>query len=292
MPNGSMESQIPAWKYTQMKNQNPGWSQNQIESSYRNSISTAQPTMALGGPIKQFGYQNPNGPFGGVGAGGAGQSGAGSQWYEGVLKGDNLPYSPFAIKNLESQATDMNAAGEAARNEQMVGQAAASGASASDPSLQGAKLNSMARRQTDNTQSVNDIQSKANQANFAAQAEAAARMTQMKLAYDEMANSNAMRFSPFGGGGGGGGRVQQGNRDGFLTMRGNSQQPLAQTQRNEPYGNRLNSNPKPVATAPQGTGNGQLNVADVWDMPRKPTPGFWAGRPGTPRQPLPPGTAN
>lgn len=246
MPNGSMESQMPAWKYTQMKNENPGWSQNQIESKYRNGVSTSQPTAALGGPIKQFGYENPNGPYGGGGGGtGSGSSGptnAASQWYEGVMKGDNLPYSPFAVKNLESQATDMNAAAEGARNEQMTGQAAANGASASDPSMQGAKMNSMARRQTDNTQAVNDIQSKANQANFSAQADAAAHMTQMKLAYDEMANSNAMRYSPFGSGGRsqspqGGGEFWQpvGHRSssGFLQMGGNVPQPIALPQRNK-----------------------------------------------------------
>lgn len=195
-----------------------------IESYYNGSpyqVSTTSASSALGAPIMQYGYQNMYGPYGmqtnlggggnGYGSGGSGSSGPtdeGSAWYKGVLGGTNLPYSPFAKANLQSKAYGMNSAAETARNDAMASNAAASGASASDPSMQGAKLNSMARRQSDNANSTQDIESQANQANFSAQANAAAHLSQTQLAYDEMANSNAMRYSPFSGGGGGGGGYQ------------------------------------------------------------------------------------
>jgi hypothetical protein len=257
-----MESQVPSWKYNELKQQNPGWGQNQIESTIRNRAGTTQSTASLGGPIMQYGYQNKNGPYGmGGGAGGAG-SGSGSSgptnaasaWYNGVLSGTNLPYSPFAKANLESKATGMNAAAETARNETMVGNAAANGASASDPSMAGAKLNSMARRQSDNANSVQDIESQANQANFAAQANAAAHLSQTQLAYDEMANGNAMRYSPFAGGYGGGssGRTQGGG-GGFAYLPTGTQPP---------YGG-------DIAVKAGGKGRGQSN-------------GFRAPPPGAP----------
>lgn len=235
----AIETQIPGWMYNQIKSQRPELGQWGIEQAGRNQMGLGgtQTTADLGGPIKQFGYQNPNGPFGvgGGGAGGASGSGssgptnAASSWYNGVLSGNNLPYGPFAKTNLESKATGMNAAAETARNETMVGNAAANGASASDPSMAGAKLNSMARRQTDNANSVQDIESQANQANFAAQANAAAHLSQTQLAYDEMANSNAMRYSPFSGGGYGGGssRRSQIENPGFLQLSGNDSQPIS-----------------------------------------------------------------
>jgi hypothetical protein len=224
--------------YNQIKKTNPNLGQWDIEQTGRNQMGLGgtQTTAGLGGPIKQFGYQNPNGPYGSAGgaggASGAGSSGptnAASSWYNGVLSGTNLPYSPFAKANLESKATGMNAAAETARNETMVGNAASNGASASDPSLQGAKLNSMARRQTDNANSVQDIESQANQANFAAQANAAAHLSQTQLAYDEMANSNAMRYSPFSGGMGGGvsSRRSQVENPGFWQLSGNDSQPIS-----------------------------------------------------------------
>ena len=215
-----------------------------IESYYNGSpyqTSTTSSYMGLGGPIMQYGYQNPYGPpgmrtnlsaqnptgnnAGSSGSGSSGPTNAASSWYNGVLSGTNLPYSPFAKTNLESKATGMNAAAETARNQTMVGNAAANGASASDPSMQGAKLNSMAHRQTDNANSVQDIESQANQANFAAQANAAAHLSQTQLAYDEMANSNAMRYSPFGQGGGGSSRGSRAENPGFLQLGVDQGQP-------------------------------------------------------------------
>ena len=231
----AIESQIPGWMYNQIKSQRPELDQSGIEQTGRNQMGLGgtQPTAALGGPIKQFGYQNPNGPYGGAGGGAGGAYGSGSSgptnaassWYNGVLSGTNLPYSPFAKTNLESKATGMNAAAETARNQTMVGNAAANGASASDPSMAGAKLNSMAHRQTDNANSVQDIESQANQANFAAQSNAAAHLSQTQLAYDEMANSNAMRYSPFGQGGGGSSRRSQIENPGFLQLGVDQGQP-------------------------------------------------------------------
>ena len=237
------------------------------------SVGTTSKSSALGGPIMQYGYQNPNGPYGGGGVGGAGGAGgaygsgtgptnAASSWYNGVLSGTNLPYSPFAKTNLESKATGMNAAAETARNQTMVGNAAANGASASDPSMAGAKLNSMAHRQTDNANSVQDIESQANQANFAAQANAAAHLSQTQLAYDEMANSNAMRYSPFSGGGYGGGssRRSQIENPGFLQLSGNDSQPISN---HDTSGGFWRGN-APRARDPKGrgydTGPGNVNV--------------------------------
>lgn len=140
--------------------------------------------QGLGG-IQAWGYQNPLGPYAslvnnkpGTGAG-AGSSTTGpvasgaDKWLEDVLAGKNLPFSPAQQGAMLTQQSDMSAAAEAARNQSMDANAAASGASGRDPSLQGAKAANFAARQTANQRAAGDIASQANSANFGAQMNAA-----------------------------------------------------------------------------------------------------------------------
>ena len=100
------------------------------------------------------------------------------------------------------------AAAESARNDQIDANAAASGASGRDPSLQGAKAANFAARQVGNQRAAGDIAAKANSANFGAQMDAANTLNQNAMQRAQWAQSGAgagMPFSPFGSGQGGGG---------------------------------------------------------------------------------------
>lgn len=132
-------------------------------------------------------------------------------WFRDVLAGNNLPFSPQQQAAQLTQQTDMNAAAESARNQQLMANAAMGGASANDPSMQGAKASSFARRQTDNSRAAGQIASQANSANFGAQMNAASQLNQNAMQRAQWAQNAAsgagvgMAFSPWGSGQGGGG---------------------------------------------------------------------------------------
>lgn len=156
-------------------------------------------------------------PIGGTaGAPGGGSSSAttgnadAEAWFKDVMNGKNLPFGPAQQAAQLTQQTDMNAAAEHARNGQLDANAAAGGASATDPSFQGAKAANFARRQTDNSKAAGQIASQAGSANFGAQANAAGQLNQNAMqraqwAQQNMSGSTGMPFSPFGSGQSGGG---------------------------------------------------------------------------------------
>ena len=151
--------------------------------------------------------------------GGTGGTGGGSSttqtgnadaeaWFKGVMGGQNLPFSPFAQSQMLSQQSDMSAAAEGARNQQLTGNAAAGGASANDPSLRAGQMSNMAARQGQNQTAARDISANANQANFGAQMQAASQLNNnamQRAQWAQSAGSGGIPFSPFGSGQSGGG---------------------------------------------------------------------------------------
>lgn len=140
----------------------------------------------------------------------AGPSTNATNFYDSVLNGTKLPYDATATSNMYSQAADMAGASETSRNSAMEGGAAAGGASASDPSLNSARNQSMATRQGQESQAKQGIDSMANQANFSAQMGAAAgenqyNLAQQGLGIEQQRLNQGMLGNMFGGGGGGGG---------------------------------------------------------------------------------------
>lgn len=194
-----------------------------------NRYTGTQSTYGSGlGGIYQYGYANPYGPYSGLQKAGGAQTGGGTPTYGGgstttsrsgptptaeawmndVLAGKNLPFSPFAKSQMLSQQSDMSAAAEGARNQQMMGAAAMGGASASDPSLQGARMSNMAARQTQNQTAARDIDAQAYQANFGAQMDAASMLNQNAMNREAFQNGmqrTALGFMPWNQRGGGGG---------------------------------------------------------------------------------------
>lgn len=171
------------------------------------------------GPIYQYGSALPYGPYTGLpGAGGnrtgtssssasSGPTAAAQTFLNGVLSGNTLPYSPDRVTQMKSQASDTNAAGEAALNRQLDNQAAAGGASWNDPSRTGAKMNTMARRQTANQTSNRDIQETATGANFDAQLRAASMLEESRRQSEALqagVQRTALGYMPWSQGGGGG----------------------------------------------------------------------------------------
>lgn len=163
-------------------------------------------------------------PIGGAAGTGAAGGGASSTttgnadaeaWFKDVMNGKNLPFGPAQQAAQLTQQTDMNAAAENARNGQLDANAAAGGASATDPSFQGAKAANFARRQTDNSKAAGQIASQAGSANFGAQANAAGQLNQNAMQRAQWAQSAAqgagagMPFSPWGSGQSGGGGSTQ-----------------------------------------------------------------------------------
>jgi hypothetical protein len=99
-----------------------------------------------------------------------------------------------------TQQSDMGAAAESARNNQIDSNAAASGASGRDPSLQGAKAANFAARQVGNQRAAGDIAAKANSANFGAQMDAAGTLNNNAMTraqWNQSANNNAQAFLPW-----------------------------------------------------------------------------------------------
>ncbi len=135
-----------------------------------------------------------------------------------VMAGKELPYDKKTQTAQLTQASDMNASAERARNSTFNANAAINGQSMTDPSLAGARMNSMATRQTGNAQAANAIAQNATKANFGAKMTAAgtladigaqendmnARQRALTLsgAYDQVsrpANSTAAPFGPYPG---------------------------------------------------------------------------------------------
>ena len=134
------------------------------------------------------------GTGGTVGGGGGSSSGsAAQQWLSDVLSGKNLPFNAQVQAQQMSQASDMNAAGENARNGQIDANAAAGGASAHDPSLQGAKASNFARRQTENQQAARDVSERGAAQNYAAQRSAAGELNGDQMQRDSWAQQAAMQ---------------------------------------------------------------------------------------------------
>lgn len=119
------------------------------------------------------------------GMGGNADAEAASKYLNRVLSGKELPYDQATQANMLSQQSGMNASAEAARNAMMTDGALAGGAGMNDPSLQGARMNSMARRQSDNANSANAIAQNANKANFGAKLSAAGTLADFGLAEED-----------------------------------------------------------------------------------------------------------
>lgn len=182
--------------------------------------SNTQSTYGGGlGPIYTYGHANPYGPYsflprpgqsppiiGGSRPGGSGSTTTTSGnadaegWLGKVLTGDNLPYNQQNINAMTGQQANMSAAAEAGQNQQLTQQAAASGASASDPSMKFAQRQNMDRRQQANMQAKQNIEAQAKQQNFNAQLQAADILNKTKLqreGWAQNANSAAMSFLPW-----------------------------------------------------------------------------------------------
>jgi len=157
----------------------PGYSFNSMSGSRQATYGGG-----LGMPIQRFGQANPYGPFAGMqgaggkqsapgGAGGGGADSAARQYLTGVVSGQNTPYNQSTRDNMYSQQSNMAAGAEAGRNQQIAEQSAIGGASPTDPSYQRLIRQSMAQRQSQNQQSMGDIDRTANLANQQTQQAAA-----------------------------------------------------------------------------------------------------------------------
>ncbi len=174
------------------------------------------------GNIYQYGAQNPAGPYafaaqkpgavqGGSTAGSASTGGADSaarKYLEGVVGGQNTPYNQTTRDSMYSQQSGMAGAAEAGRNQQIAEQSATGGASPSDPSYQRLIRQSMAQRQSQNQQSMGDIDRTANVANQQTQQQAAGTLlgsederNALQQGYNQRATQMAMGYL-YGGGNG------------------------------------------------------------------------------------------
>ncbi len=186
----------------------------------------------LGMPIQRFGQANPYGPFNGqqgtggqrpaASTGGASTGGADSaarQYLTGVVSGQNTPYNQTTRDSMYSQQSGMAGAAEAGRNQQIAEQSAIGGASPSDPSYQRLIRQSMAARQSQNQQSMGDIDRTANLANQQTQQQAAGTLLgsederhALQQGYNQRATQMAMGYLY---GGGQGGQSTPGNYGGW-----------------------------------------------------------------------------
>lgn len=158
-------------------------------------------------PGGQRGGQGGYGGYGGYGSsgirpmpgmgGGTNINTTGAQGFlNGVVSGNNLPYSQQQQDSLYASASSSNAQAEQEQNNQARQQAAAGGASGTDPSLNSVTQQNAARRQGQNQTALGDIQSQAHSANFGSQSGAA---TGLLNAGVQMAGLNE-RASEFGQG--------------------------------------------------------------------------------------------
>jgi hypothetical protein len=177
------------------------------------------------GSVFQYGHANPYGPTLGLNqrpgqrpaASSSQQSStaprpesAALSYLTGTVQGQNAPYNQQAIDSQYSQASGMNAAAETAQNTQAAEQAAAGGASPTDPSYQAAQRQSMAMRQGANQRAMGQIQGQASQANQQAQQQAATtllgsedRRDALQQGFGAQAQQAALSYL-YGGSGGNG----------------------------------------------------------------------------------------
>ena len=187
------------------------------------------------GDIYSYGSENPYGPYsalmpfsagnGAPSSGStsitAGPTASATSFLEGVLNGTNAPYDAATQGSEYSTASDMSAQAETANNEHATAAAQRGGASANDPSLQGARLNNQAMRQGQNQKSMQDITSNAHKANFGAQMDAAGQLNQYNLEQERINKGLMSSLMPYSGMGGGGRRPAGGNNftgSGFLQI--------------------------------------------------------------------------
>lgn len=192
------------------------------------------------GGIQQFGYTNPygpysamaglasNSPYGGnkTGASTGGQTGgstggadsAARNYLSGVVSGQNTPYNKDTRNSMYSQQAGMAGAAEAGRNQQIAEQGAIGGASPTDPSYQRLIRQSMAQRQSQNQQSMGDIDRTANIANQQSQQQAAGTLlgsederNALQQGFNQRATQMALGYLYGGGSGGGGSQSTPGN---------------------------------------------------------------------------------
>ncbi len=185
--------------------------------------------------IQQFGYTNPYGPYsamagmavnspygggnksGGMGGGGGGADSAARNYLSGVVSGSNTPYNQTTRNSMYSQQAGMAGAAEAGRNQQIAEQGAIGGASPTDPSYQRMIRQSMAQRQSQNQQSMGDIDRTANIANQQSQQQAAGTLlgsederNALQQGFNQRATQMAMGYL-YGNGGGGGSQSTPGS---------------------------------------------------------------------------------
>lgn len=170
------------------------------------------------------GYGQPQAaPSGGTSIGGgssaSGADTAARQYLTGVVSGQNTPYNQTTRDSMYSQQSGMAGAAETGRNQQIAEQSAIGGASPSDPSYQRLIRQSMAARQTQNQQSMGDIDRTANIANQQTQQQAAGTLLgsederhALQQGYNQRATQMALGFL----GGGGGWNNTQGNSTGGM----------------------------------------------------------------------------
>ena len=145
----------------------------------------------------------------------SGADSAARQYLTGVVSGQNTPYNQATRDSMYSQQSSMAGAAEAGRNQQIAEQSAIGGASPSDPSYQRLIRQSMAARQSQNQQSMGDIDRTANIANQQTQQQAAGTLLgsederhALQQGYNQRATQMAMGYLY---GGGQGGQSTQGN---------------------------------------------------------------------------------
>lgn len=177
------------------------------------------------GSIYQYGHQMPAGPFsflphapsygntanGAAGGGGnssttahTGPTDSATTFYNSVLSGQQMPYTQDVQDNMLSDASDQTAAAETAQHQAMVNHAAASGGSASDPSMQGSANEAAAARQAGNVKAKQNISEQADQGNFSAKENAASHLMDYDLQQQGFQNGmqkTALGFLPFNQGG-------------------------------------------------------------------------------------------
>lgn len=128
----------------------------------------------------------------------------------GTVTGANLPFDAATKANMLSQAGDMNAAAEASNASDLRARAAANGGGANDPATQAALAALKSTRQQGNMSAAQGIETRANQANFAAQEGAAGQLSSTRLnqaQVDPYYNGapNTFTGTSWGPGGGGAG---------------------------------------------------------------------------------------
>jgi hypothetical protein len=288
-----------------MRDANPGMSMETAMNRVLNAAKTGQ-SYNSNARVTPQGRPVTTTPGGGSGTG-SGGSGSGSsgtpspaeQWLNDIISGKNLPFNAQVQAQQLTQQSDMNAAGEAARNDQLMAGAAAGGASANDPSLQGAKAANFARRQTDNQTSAREIAQTGALANFNAQSGAAGTMAgnamqregwdrQAQMQREGWAQEAALTREGWNrnsqGGFGGGSYRQPEASSGFLQWGRPQLQQLQQPQQQQQA-------PAAAAAAPAAN-RGPATPPFIPPKNGGASGGIWAGGGGAPKVPKTPYQVN